>query len=176
MRELEVKVLNIDVTEWAAKLEAKGAVKLSEERQKNFIFDLPRDCLAGYLRIRSYHDVFHGEKKSLLTLKKKIKHETLREHMEIETEISDPDAMYEILRELGYAAKHINIKDRISYTFRGARFDLDTWEEAVGLPPYMEIEVESEAHLEELIQELNIDREWITNRSIRDFLEEKDAK
>lgn len=176
MRELEIKVLNIDIPEWAAKLESKGAVKLSEEHQRNFIFDLHRDFFAGYLRIRTYHDVLHEETKSVLTLKKRMKNETLREHVEIETEISDPEAMYQILQELGYTAKHINVKDRISYSFRGARFDLDTWEESVGLPPYMEIEVKSEAHLEELIVELDIDRDWITNRSIRDFLEEKDGR
>lgn len=176
MRELEIKVLNIDISEWTVKLESKGAVKLSEEHQKNYIFDLHKDYFSGYLRIRTYHDTLNNETKSVLTLKKRIKNEKLREHFEIETQINDPDAMFLILQELGYSPKHINVKDRISYSFRGARFDLDTWEESVGLPPYMEIEVDSEAHLEELIRELNIDRAWITNQSIRDFLEEKDGK
>lgn len=180
MIELEVKVLNIDIDKVVSLLEDKNAKKISEEQQVNIVLDSP-DCYVknkvnGYIRIRSYVNSMNGESKSLLTLKKKIEEVGIRKNLEIETEISDVEATIDILSELGLVVLYKNSKKRISYLYSDVRFDIDCWDEELGIKPYLEIEVKSKERLEEIIEEFGFDRKLVSTKSFKELIEEKDDK
>ena len=180
LRELEVKVLTIDIDDIISKLESKGADKVAEEIQLNTVLDTKdyyiETHINGYLRIRSLVNTLTREKKSVLTLKKKISDKNVRESIEIETEINDHESMIRIMEELGLTVLYENTKKRTSYLYNDVRFDIDIWDEELGIKPYLEIEVPSEERLEQIINEFDIDRKYVSTKSIKELLEERDGK
>lgn len=73
-REIEVKVLNIDLGEMERKLEDLGAKLIAKEYQKNIILDTKdryiEKELNSYLRIREMKNLLNNETTTELTLKK----------------------------------------------------------------------------------------------------------
>ena len=177
MRELEVKVLKVDLVEMEKKLESLGARLIAKEEQINTIIDSKDNYieknLDSYLRIRETHSILNDERKIRLTMKKNINRDSIRENIETNIDISDKDKMLDILEELGYQVKSVGYKDRSSYVLGDTRFDLDIWDEKTYPEPYMEIEVKKEEDLEKIIQLLGIDRENITKKSILELRKEK---
>lgn len=180
MMELEVKLLNVDLDKIEKLLISKGAKLFAEENQLNRIIDTEdnkiRTSVPGYMRIRSYKDFISGEQKNLLTLK--VKHITpgIRSYEEIETEISDVESTVSIFEHLGYKIINQNAKHRKSYSYEDVRFDLDEWDEEMGLNPYLEIEVPYKERLDEIIEEFGFDRKNISTKSIRDIVSEQNEK
>ena len=158
VKELEVKVLNMDLNIVEEKIVKLGGKKLSEEFQINTLVDSYerpiKSYLDAYLRIRQTKDVLNNNESITLTLKKNIKNNDLRENIELNTEISDKDTMLQILKDLGF--------DKIE----GARIDLDIWDEKTYPYPYMEIEVENKEALDNIIRILEIPLENISKKSI----------
>lgn len=177
MRELEVKVLRVDLEKMEEKLKSLGAKLIAKEKQINTIIDSQDNYieknLNSYLRIRETHSILNNEKKIRLTMKENIYRESIRENIETNIDISDKKKMLDILEKLGYQVKSVGYKDRSSYALDGIRFDLDTWDEKTYPEPYMEIEVKKEEELEEIIQLLGINRENISKKSILELRKEK---
>lgn len=173
MKELEVKVLNVDLKEMEEKLIELGAKLISREVQINTLIDSKdnfiQDKLDSYLRIRKTKSLLKEDIKLTLTMKKNVKREGIRENIEINTDISDKKAMLDILESLGYHVYQEGYKERTSYVLGKVRFDLDKWDEKTYPHPYMEIEVESEDELEEVMDLLNISKENISTKSIVDL-------
>lgn len=175
-KEIEVKVLNIDLEEMEKKLLELKAHLISQEYQKNLIFD-SRDSfiemdLNSYLRIREVKNFLTDETNIKLTLKQNISTEGLRQNIETTTEIDDKESMIYILEKLGYDIKEEGTKFRKSYLYENIRFDLDKWDEKTYPYPYMEIEVENQKDLEKAISLLNIDRSNISTKSIIELKKE----
>lgn len=168
-RELEVKVLNIDVDKMQEVLLEKGAEKIGVEYQVNHTFaPRGRDFENGYLRIRERE--FNGEKKPTeITYKETMKNGDLRVNNEFTTEISSVANMTKILEECGVYEKFIGKKKRISYSYRGQRFDIDYWDKSVIDFPYMEIEFTNTNLIDDILEDLGIDKENVTNESITDL-------
>lgn len=176
MKELEVKVLNIDLEEMESKLKSLGATLIGKELQVNTLIDSKENYiqnnLDSYLRIRETKSLLKEEIKFTLTMKKNINREGIRENIEINTDISDKNAMLEILKSLGYYVFQEGHKERTSYVLNNARFDLDRWDELTYPEPYMEIEVNDEDELKEIVKLLDIPKENISTKSILELRKE----
>ncbi len=177
MKELEVKILNINLEDMESKLIDLGAILIDRELQVNTLIDSKenfiQNSLDSYLRIRETKSILTNNVKLTLTMKKNINREGIRENIEINTDISDKDAMLEILKSLGYYVIQEGFKERTSYALNDVRFDLDKWDDLTYPYPYMEIEVNDEHQLEDIIKLLNIPKEDISTKSIVELRKEK---
>lgn len=169
-KEIEVKVLNIDVGAIEERLKNLNAKLIGEEHQRNLVFDArnPLEKLNedDYLRIREIKKPGGGQKSIELTFKENIGKDSLRQSLEQTVEISNSQTMIQILQALGYDLIEEGIKHRKSYLYQNIRFDLDSWDENTYPHPYLEIEVEKPKDLEKAIDLLNIDRGNISTKSI----------
>ena len=176
MRELEVKILNMDLKELELKIIALGARLISKEVQVNTLIDSKDNFieneLDSYMRIRETRFTLKDKLKLTLTMKKNINRDGIRENIEINTDISDKEAMLKILDSLGYKVISEGEKERTSYELGDVRFDLDTWDKDTYPHPYMEIEVKDEDELEDVIKLLEIPRENISLKSILELKKE----
>lgn len=176
MRELEVKILNMDLNDLESKIQALGATLISKEVQVNTLIDSKdnfiQDKLDSYMRIRETKSLLTNKVNFTLTMKKNIERDGIRENIEINTDIADKDSMLEILKALGYEVFKEGYKERTSYILGNVRFDLDKWDKETYPYPYMEIEVNHEDELEDMIKLLDIPREKISTKSIVELADE----
>lgn len=175
-KELEVKVLGIDIKKIEEKIiDLKGQL-IADEVQVNTLIDSKarpiKESLDAYLRIRETEDLLSGKSNVVLTLKKNIENENLRENIELNSEIEDKETVLEILKSLGFDNIKVGYKERKSYRLNRARIDLDRWDKETYPFPYVEIEVESHKHLNEIVDLLEIPRKNISNKSIIELQKE----
>ena len=169
-RELEVKILNIDPTSMEKKIIELGGKLIGREKQTNTLLDSDtrpiKSYMDAYLRIREATDLISGDGFAELTLKKKLKNSSLRENVELNVRIDDSKTMLTLLMDLGFNKVSVGIKDRTSYLLKGARLDIDVWDQRTYPFPYMEIEVDNEVMLREIVELLEIIPEDISTLSI----------
>lgn len=155
MREIEVKILEVNRLELEKKLLGLGAEKVFEGIISGVYFDT--NDKTKIFRLRTEND------KPILTLKNKILADGVKEAEETEVEVKDYETMKKIVESLGYPVYLELIKKRISYKLNGTRFEfdkyLDNWEH---VPEFMEIEAKNK-------------EEIIKNAKLLGF-EEKDLK
>ena len=144
-KELEVKILNIDVEEVKAKLENLGARFLKSENQEN---------------------------NSELTYKEHKENKFLKEFNEYNVSLKNSEEMLRILNFLGYDKLDIEKKFRTSYKLRNAYIDIDIWDKEVYPYPYMEIEVSNYDDLCEVLNLLGISEGEICLKSLPELKEE----
>jgi len=170
VKELEVKILNVNLDEMEIKLKSLGAILISKEEQINTLIDSEDNYiqkkLDSYMRIRETKSLLTEDIKITLTMKRNILREGIRENIEINTDIMDKDTMLETLGYLGYNIIQEGYKKRTSYILGSVRFDLDIWDKATYPYPYMEIEVNDEDELKDMIKLLDIPEENISTKSI----------
>ena len=174
-KELEIKVLNINLDKLFVKLKDVGAIFLGEENQINYHISSSKFQYipeGSYLRIRELTDINNNVIKRELTYKENILNGNIRENNEYNSEISDSDSMLTILKFLGYDIVETARKKRFVFTLDGSKIDIDIWEEKVYPYPYMEIEVESFDKLNSLLEILSIDKENISLKSIKQLQNE----
>lgn len=180
VKELEVKVLNIDIESIEKKILSLGGKSIAKELQVNTLIDSTtnpiKSYLDGYLRIRETKDLLNNTESTTFTLKKKIINKDIRESIELNTGIENKDVMLNILSDLGFDKIEIGHKKRTSYLFEGARIDLDIWDNKTYPYPYMEIEVESKEDLDRVLDILEIDRKNISLKSIAELRNELEKK
>lgn len=169
-KELEVKVLGIDIDVLEEKIIKLKGQLIADEVQVNTLIDSKnkpiKESVDAYLRIRETEDLLSGKSNVVLTLKKNIENENLRENIELNSEIEDKETVLEIFKNLGFDNIKVGHKKRKSYMLNDARIDLDRWDKETYPFPYMEIEVESPRHLSEIVDLLEIPQENISNKSI----------
>lgn len=175
-KELEVKILNVDLEEMERLIISLGGRLIAKEKQVNTLIDSNskpiKNSINAYLRIRETRDLLNNKSSITLTLKKIISTNGLRENLELNSEVENKKVILQIFNELGYDHIEEGYKDRRSYTLQNARFDLDVWDEGTYPYPYMEIEVENQEHLDKMIKLLNISEENISTKSIMELKEE----
>lgn len=170
-REIEVKVLDIDVDNIQEILLSKGAEKLGIEYQTNYTFAPKKgEFKKGYLRIREKK--LNGEKSPTeLTFKEVVGSDKgIRVNNEYTTEITSASNMTKILEEVGIYEQFKGEKKRISYLYKGQRFDIDIWDESVFPKPYMEIEFTNMNLMDEILEDLSIDKNKVTSESISELI------
>lgn len=174
-REIEVKVLNIDVDEIQKILIDKGAEKISSEFQTNYTY-IPKEgeLKNGYLRIRER--IVDGKKEPTeITFKENAPTDKeVRVNNEYTSQISSATNMGKILEELGLVEQYKGEKERISYLYKGQRFDIDIWDRSIYPDPYMEIEFTNVDLMDEIIEDLGLDKKNVTNASINELIENKE--
>lgn len=165
MKEVEVKIIEIDRGRVEAKLESLGASKIFEGDVETVFFDFPGNPIAGannLLRLRKKGD------KTELTFKKFIADESAKVRDEYEVLVSDFETMYFILQSIGLAAIQRMKKHRISYALKGAvGVDLDRYMgEFSHIPDLMELEASDTATLHSHLKLLGLKPEdgksWTT--------------
>lgn len=175
-KEIEVKVLNIDLEDMENKLIKLNAKLISEEDQRNIIFSLKEKSKNlnpnTYLRIRESKNLLTDKMKRELTLKENRSNMEIRENIETTTNIDNIESMVYILENLGYEINSDGRKHRKSYLYENIRFDLDTWDKNTYPYPYMEIEVEDPKDLDKIIDLLGINSNNISTKSIMELKKE----
>ena len=169
-RELEVKILGIDLDEMEKKIISLGGVLIGKEKQINTLIDSTESPIKtkvdAYLRIRETKNLLNNESNTVFTLKKNISKDGLRDNIELTTEIQDKAIMLEILKNLGFDNIEIGYKERKSYELMDARLDFDKWDKDTYPFPYIEIEVKDMKHLNEITKALEIPQINISTKSI----------
>ena len=168
-REIEVKVLNINPKEIEEKLNNLGGKKISHEFQKNYTF-APKEgeFEHGYLRIRETE--IDGEKQYIeLTFKRVESDNDFRVNNEYTVNIDSVSMMIKILEEIGINLEYEGEKERISYSYKGQRFDIDIWDKKTYPDPYMEIEFTNVDMMDEILADLNIDKKNVSTESITEL-------
>ncbi|MFJ2645809.1 class IV adenylate cyclase [Streptomyces sp. NPDC087420] len=147
--EYEAKFLAIDVADLRARLTALGAVQAFPRiLLTRKIFE--NDALDGgaWVRLRD-----EGTR-STLTLKQVTDATTIDGTTEIETEVTDLQAMAEILRNIGMSEVRYQENYREEWRLGEVAFDFDTWP---GLPTFIEIEGPDEASVRQAAALLELD-------------------
>ena len=170
-REIEVKVLNIDADNIEEKLIALGAKEVSHEFQTNYTFSPKEDEFTnGYLRIRETKFI-DDSKKIELTFKEAEDSDDFRVNKEYTVNIDSISMMTKILNQLGVFLEFKGEKERKSYSYKGQRFDIDIWDKNTYPDPYMEIEFTNMDKIDEVLDDLGIDKVNVTTKSISELRE-----
>ncbi|MDO5047710.1 MAG: class IV adenylate cyclase [Anaerococcus sp.] len=172
-REIEVKVLNIDIEEMIEKLEGLGAERINHEFQKNYTFKPvgSKEFDHGYLRLRETSHKGSDKKEIELTFKEIKVADDVRINNEYTTKVDSVTMMTRIFELIGVELEYKGEKERISYSYKGQRFDIDIWDKKTYPRPYMEIEFTNQSKIDDIIEELGIDKDNVTNKSITELRE-----
>ena len=144
--------MDIDAEAFKEKITSLGAVKTQDTR---LVVDWyrPKGIKEGqdpwFLRIRSNsegkHEVTWKAKSDILG--------TARKHKEINFFIGDPEKLSDLFESIGLENYAHQEKGRVSYDFKDWHFDLDTYPK---MSAYLEIEGQSEEHVNEAIKLLGL--------------------
>ncbi len=168
MKEVEVKIRNINKEEIIKKITELGAEKIFTGRVIDYRFDTPERDLSRQgkaLRIRQKGKYIYLNLKGK---KKSIENVTGRE--EIGVKISNFKIMQKILNELGFIKIFELNKYRTEYRTEDMTFDID---EYLGLDPILEIESNSYDKVNEYIKKLGIEEKDLGRVYIREILAAK---
>ena len=158
MREVETKILEIDVDNVRRKLKKLGAKKVFDGPIHMISFDYPDEKLEKqgvFLRVRKVGDqcevCFKGKKERKGGIKS-------REETQVLT--SDYDTTVKIFEKLGFQRFFEGGKHRESYKLGRISFEIDTYAE---FPAYLEIEAPSEKEVKEWVKKMGFSMEEACN-------------
>jgi adenylate cyclase, class 2 len=146
MREIEVKIFNIDKEKIISRLEQLGAQRVFDDDMKSTVFERREDELkksSKLLRLRQKGD------KIILTAKEALSHETTKQSNEYEVEVSDFELMRKILTTIGFIEKAHDARHRTSYKIKNSLVEIDSHEK---IPTWLEVESPSEEELKEIVE------------------------
>ncbi len=163
MKEIEVKILDINVGEVRKKLQNLKAEKIFDGEIKMVCFDYPTEDLkkeGKTLRVRKV-----GEQVELC-FKGKKENSKLKVREEIETTTESFEDTVTIFDKLGFKRFYEGTKKRESYKLKNARFEIDTFPD---IPTFVEIEAQTEKEVQEAVESLGYTMEQTTNKSAREI-------
>ncbi len=153
MQEIETKILEVDPKQIAARLTELGAEKILNTRLTVDWFRDPKTPAGTdtwFLRTRKRSD-----ESAEVTWKSKSKAVGLtKQAHDLTFDIADAATLGEIFKAIGLVQYAHQEKDRTSWTLKQWRFDLDQYP---GMPPYLEIEGQSEENIKEAIALLGLE-------------------
>lgn len=154
MKEIEVKVLDIDKAAVIGKLEKMGCQLVKDEAQVNTIYDFPDLRLLkkkGYARIREVRDHLNNQNITFMTVKTMVSQEKYKIMDESETIIDDPLAGHGIFKSFGMFVRKVLIKDRISYQYKNSLIEIDDVKGTEYPFPLLEVETIYDEELQEIL-------------------------
>lgn len=175
MKELETRIIKIDVAEIRKTLIANNAVKVKEENQINDIYDFEDGRLLdanGYARIRTVDNLLDGKRTIYMTTKKLLSQGKFKEMEENEVIVNDKDAAEGIYVSLGLKLKQSIKKFRESYKLENGLVEIDINDTTFCPFPYLEIETDSEENLEKIVAILGYSMADTTSKTIYQLIEE----
>ena len=167
MKELETRIIKIDVAAIRNTLVENGALKVKAENQINDIYDFEDGRLLaekGYARIRTVSDILNNKEVIYITAKKMLSQGKFKEMEEYEFE-----GMYEVL---GLKLHQSIKKYRESYQLEDGLVEIDINDTTFCPFPYIEIETDSEEKLERIVRLLGYTMEDTTSKTIYELIEE----
>lgn len=173
MKEIETRIINIDVELIRSNLLSISAKKVKEENQINNIYDFPERKLLnakGYGRIREVEDMITAKTYYYMTTKKLISQEKYKIMEEHEIEISSGEEGKHIFTSLGLELVQSIKKYRESYKYKNTLIEIDINEKSFCPFPYIEIESSSEEEILEVITILGYTMKDTTSKSIYEIL------
>ncbi len=178
MKEVEVKVLEVNRPSIEKTLASLGAKKIFEGNVKTMFFDFKDGAIVkarDVLRLRKEQEEIQ------LTYKKVHATQTVKVAQEYTVEVSDLEVMQKILENLGLSITECTDKHRISYKFESARFDFDAYkEEYAFIPEFLEIEAENVASVHKYAKLIGLGPEkclpWSTNDIIQYYSSRRQDK
>lgn len=138
MREIEIKILEIDREEIEKKLISLGAKMVFDDEIHAIYYDSADNSIRksrGALRLRKEGG------RSVLTFKNYVENIDAKVREEKELEVSDFNTMRSILESIGFSAWLEMKKHRTTYEHEGIHFELDKYhDEYEYIPEFLEIE------------------------------------
>lgn len=177
MKELETRIIKIDVAEIRKKLINLGGVKVKEENQINDIYDFDDGKLLsenGYARIRTVYDLIGGKTIIYMTTKKLLSQGNFKEMEENEVIVSDKNAAIGIYESLGLNLKQSITKFRESYKLDMGLVEIDINDKNFCPFPYLEIETDTEENLKKIVSLLGYTIEDTTSKTIYQLIKENE--
>ena len=176
MKEIETRIIDIDVKEIRRKLSNINAKKVKQENQINNIYDFSDKRLLtnkGYARIRTIHDELTNSTVHYITTKKLISQDKYKIMDEHESEIKDEIAAKGIFESLGLNLIQSIKKYRESYRYKNTLIEIDINEKDFCPFPYIEIESADEAEIVEVVALLGYNLKDTTSKTIYEILNSK---
>lgn len=176
MKELETRIIKIDVASIRKLLISNGAEKVKEENQVNDIYDFEDGRLLeqkGYARIRTVNDLLNNKKIIFMTTKKMLSQGKFKEMEENEVIVDNKEAAEGIYKSLGLVLKQSIQKFRESYKLKDGLVEIDINDKNFCPFPYIEIETDSEEKLERIVKLLGYTMEDTTSKTIYQLIEEE---
>ena len=141
MRELEVKILEVNRDRVEEILANVGAKRVFDGEVETMFFDFKNGAIAeakNLLRLRK------EKHKTELTYKRVLGNQEVKAAEEYTVEVSDLERMKKILEYLGLYVVEKTQKHRVSYSLDRLHFDIDKYKgEHAYIPEFLEIEAES---------------------------------
>lgn len=179
MKELETRIVDIDVDDIRNKLISVGAEKVKSEDQVNEIYDFEDGRLLaakGYARIRTTVDRIKGKETVFMTTKKMLSQDTFKVMEENEVIVDNKEMARKIFTSLGLKLQESISKYRESYKINDSLVEIDINDKSFCPFPYLEIETTSIEKLEEIVKLLGYTLEDTTSQTIYDILAQRGIK
>lgn len=160
MKEIEIRILEINVEEWVNFLESHGATFVGEWTQKRKVYDFKPREENRWIRLRT------NGNNTTLTIKEVVDSTKIDGTQELEIEVSNFEKTAEILEELGYYPRSFQENKRIRYLYQGVEFDIDSWPL---IPTYVELESDDANCIEEVISSIPMDTQKKTTKGVREI-------
>ena len=151
--EIEARLLECDYKTIIGRLEESGATFVGDFIQIRNCYDFNPVKENSWIRLRTNGTT------TTLTIKE-IQSSNIDGTKESEIIVSDFDTTNEILEKLGYKARTTQENRRIQYILNGAEIDIDFWPM---IPPYLEIEADSEDTIKKVCDILRLDYSQFTS-------------
>ena len=176
MKELETRIVDINVDDIRNKLIALNAEKVKSEEQINDIYDFEDNRLLaqkGYARIRTVVNRLNKEETIFMTTKKMLSQDTFKVMEENEVIVDNKGMAKKIFLSLGLELKESIGKYRESYKLNDSLIEIDINDKSFCPFPYLEIETTSIESLEKVVTLLGYTLEDTTSKTIYDILKER---
>jgi predicted adenylyl cyclase CyaB len=168
MKEIEVKILDIDRKRVEAKLKALGAEKEFDGEMHAIFYDSPDGMIKAkgdVLRIRKEGD------EVVLAYKEKVSKHGAKIMNEYETSVSNMEALRHILEHLGFQSFTETRKFRTEYILSGVKIVIDDYQDALSyIPVFLEIEAPDEAGISTVVEALGFDKKECTSWDTHDLV------
>lgn len=176
MKELETRIIDIDVDDIRKKLKDLGAKQVKAEDQINELYDFEDGRLLskkGYARVRTVFDKITNKETIFMTTKKMLSQDTFKVMEENEVIVDNNEMARKIFTSLGLVLIQSINKYRESYRLENALIEIDINDKSFCPFPYIEIETDSVENLDKVVKLLGYTLEDTTSKTIYDILKDK---
>ena len=176
MKELETRIIDIDVDIIREKLKALNAELVKSEDQINEIYDFKNGSLLaqkGYARVRVTVDRLTNKETVFMTTKKMLSQDTFKVMEENEVIVDNKEMARRIFISLGLELKESIGKYRESYELEDGLVEIDINDKSFCPFPYLEIETSSVEKLENICKLLGYTLEDTNSKTIYDILKDR---
>ncbi|WP_446898346.1 class IV adenylate cyclase [Clostridium sp. LBM24168] len=173
MKELETRIIKIDVDAIRNKLEYINASRVKMEDQINNIYDYEDRRLIrnkGYARIRVVKNLINNSVDYYMTTKKLISQGMYKIMDENEIKISDAETGKKIFESLGLKLQQSIKKYRESYRYKNSLIEIDINDKSFCPFPYLEIETQDNNELHEIVKLLGYTIKDTTSDTIYEIM------